>query len=250
MLMLKAIAPTNRGRLSLLFEGSVGLRGVVDAVLEGAMGEAWADDPVAPRVGVMKLDFYLMAGDLASPAIREAVGLLSAGDHVLAPESWVGLLEDCGEPVTAYERVEFHVGRWDIAVLRERQALPQGMTLVLVDGGNVAAFARLAESLVYNFESLEDFVERGVGFGVVEEGRFIAGCSSYAVSSRMLEFEVQTHPDYERRGLATATASRMIEYCLEAGLEPRWDAAHEGSARLAARLGFVEPRAYTAYRVR
>jgi hypothetical protein len=39
----------------------------------------------------------------------------------------------------------------------------------------------------------------------------------------------------------------MIEHCLENGLEPCWDAAHEGSALLAEQLGFVGRRRYTAY---
>jgi hypothetical protein len=42
----------------------------------------------------------------------------------------------------------------------------------------------------------------------------------------------------------------MIEYCLERGLEPCWDAHNEISAALAAKLGFVEPAPYAAYEVR
>jgi hypothetical protein len=41
----------------------------------------------------------------------------------------------------------------------------------------------------------------------------------------------------------------MIEHCLDNGLTPCWDAAHEGSALLAERLGFGKRRPYTAYRV-
>jgi RimJ/RimL family protein N-acetyltransferase len=89
-----------------------------------------------------------------------------------------------------------------------------------------------------------------VGFGIEHEGRFVAGCSSFAISPHSLEFEIQTHPDYRQRGLATAAASAMIEYCLDHGLEPCWDAHNEISAALARKLGFVEPRPYTAYELR
>ena len=41
----------------------------------------------------------------------------------------------------------------------------------------------------------------------------------------------------------------MIEYCLERGLEPCWDAHNDISAALAAKLAFIEPAPYTAYEV-
>ena len=59
--------------------------------------------------------------------------------------------------------------------------------------------------------------------------------------------EIQTHHDYRRRGLASATAAAMIEHCLDAGLEPCWDAHNSMSAALATKIGFVNPTPYTAY---
>ena len=150
-----------------------------------------------------------------------------------------------------YERIAFaQPGRWEPARLAElRGGLPDGFALERITSDNVAAFEELADSLLYNFASHEDFVARGVGFGIWHGGRFVAGCSSFAISSRSLEFEIQTHPDYQRRGLALVTGSRMIEYCLDHGITPYWDAAHEGSARLAERLGFGRRKPYTAYRI-
>jgi hypothetical protein len=114
----------------------------------------------------------------------------------------------------------------------------------------VKEFQALADSLIYNFGSQANFLAHGVGFGVRLPGRgFVAGCSSFAISSRSLEFEIQTHPDFQRRGLALVTGARMIQHCIENGLKPCWDAAHEGSARLAERLGFVNGTRYTAYRL-
>jgi RimJ/RimL family protein N-acetyltransferase len=75
----------------------------------------------------------------------------------------------------------------------------------------------------------------------------VSGCSSFAISSRKLEFEIQTHRDFRQRGLATAAASAMIEYCIGRGLEPGWDAHNPTSAALAGKLGFVNPAPYTAY---
>lgn len=213
------------------------------------MGEAWADDAVSPSVARLDLDFRLLAGDPSHAGAGEVIRSLKEGEHVIVPESWADVLMESWEPLQPYERTEFSAGTWDVGELRVRQSLPAGLSLVRVDAGSVAAFAELDAAFVYNFDSHEDFLARGVGFGVTDGSRFVAGCSSYAISSRSLEFEIETAEEFQRRGLAMVTGSRMIEHCLEVGLEPCWDAAHDISARLALRLGFVEPRPYTAYRL-
>jgi GNAT superfamily N-acetyltransferase len=249
--MLLPVPPADRSRLRHLFEEFPGLHGVIDSVLEGVLGDAWADDPSRARVARLELDFNLIAGDAEAPAAGQAVRSLPAGEHLAVPDSWNALLSGMREEIHPYERVAFvRPERWDrgqLAMLR--QSLPDGLVLERITAESVAAFEGLADSLVYNFASHEDFLARGVGYGVRANGRFIAGCSSFAISSQSLEFEIQTHPEYQRRGLALVTGARMIEHCLEHGLEPCWDAAHEGSALLAERLGFIRGRAYTAYRL-
>jgi RimJ/RimL family protein N-acetyltransferase len=233
-----------------LFAGFPGLHGVIDAVLEGVLGDAWADDPARPRVAHLELDFNLLAGDLESPAAAATIRSLRTGEHLAAPESWAMVVRSA-RAVEPYERIAFsQPQRWDRARLADLTGrLPEGFELERVGPDSVAAFEELADSLVYNFKSLEDFLERGVGFGIRHRDRFVAGCSSFAISSRSLEFEIETHPDYQRRGLALVAGARMLEHCLDHSLEPCWDAAHEVSARLAERLGFGQRRPYTAYQL-
>ena len=249
--MLKPVPTTEREPLRPLFEGFPGLHGVIDSILEGVLGEAWADDPGQPRVAQIRLDFQMLAGDAHAAAAVDAVRAIPAGEHLAIPDSWTDLLIDARDVVEPYDRFDFgQPEQWDRSRLAAmRDLLAQGFVLERITADTVEAFAALADSLVYNFESLDDFLDRGVGFGIQHEGRLIAGCSSFAISSRSLEFEIQTHPEYQRRGLALVAGSRMIEHCLEQGLTPCWDAAHEGSAVLAERLGFGERRPYTAYRL-
>jgi hypothetical protein len=250
--MLFEVPPESRGQIRQLFAGLPGLKGCVHALLDGGMGRVWADDVTNPRVGVAQFDFYFLAGDAEAPAAEEAVGAIVAGASVVVSSAgWEPALRATWK-ARKHTRVEFDAPDiWD----RERlqrfvDALPGGFTLKRIELADAARFTDLADSLTYNFPTLDDFVRRGVGFGIEHEGRYVAGCSSFAISPYSLEFEIQTHPDFRQRDLATVAAARMILHCLESGLEPCWDAHNDVSAALATKLGFVNPTPYTSYEIR
>jgi RimJ/RimL family protein N-acetyltransferase len=250
--MLIDLPSDARETLRPLFAGFTGLHGCLDAALEGTMGRARADDARRPAVALIELDFSFLAGDAEGPAAEEAVRALDlpAFVAVSSPICEDVLRRVWGEAVGTHMRAVFQAGPWDRDRLRGfAHDLPEDYTLRRISLQDAPRFEALADSLVYNFQSLDDYVARGVGFGVEHDGRFVAGCSSFAISSRCLEFEIQTHPDFRRRGLATAAAAAMIEHCLDAGLEPCWDAHNEISAALATKLGFVRPRTYPCYEI-
>ncbi len=251
--MLIELPPAEREPLRPLFDGFPGSRGIVDAGLEGTMGRAWTDDAARPTIALFDLDFYLLAGEPDAPAAEEAVRRLEVPwSAATSGDVWEPLLRRVwGDALATPTRVDFGAGEWDRARLRSfMDALPDGYELRRIALDDAARFRELADSLVYNFPSLEHFIARGVGFGIEQEGRFVSGCSSFAISTRKVEFEIQTHRDFRQRGLATAAASAMIEHCIDRGLEPCWDAHSPISAALATKLGFVEPTPYTAYAVK
>lgn len=251
--MLIELAPNDREPLRPLFAGFPGLHGCLDAVLEGTMGTAHANDVLRPAVALLHLDFHLLAGDPTAPAAEEAVRTLpQVATIVTSSGDWEPLLRRVwGDAFETRTRVAFQSGAWDRPRLRGFiEGLPDGFALKRVSAADAGRFARLADSLVYNYPSLEEFAALGVGFGIEHDGRFVSGCSSFALSSSSLEFEIQTHPDFQRRGLACATAAMMIEHCLDHGLEPCWDAHNDVSAMLAAKLGFVDPAPYKAHGLR
>lgn len=214
------------------------------------MGRVLVDSVEAPAVALIELDFWFLAGDPTVEGVEDVVRSVDLpASYAVTDASWAQVLRDVwGDALHERTRVEFESDVWDRTRLRSFVgSAPAGMEVRRVEAEDLAAYEGLAESLVYNFESLEDFLERGVGFGIEVDGRWVSGCSSFAISSHSLEFEIQTHPDFRRRGLATATAARMIEYCLDHGLEPCWDAHNEMSAALATKLGFTNPRPYIAY---
>ncbi len=182
--MLIEVPPAQRASLRPLFSGFPGLYGCIDAALEGKMGAAWADHPARPTVALIDLDFGFLAGDPDAPAAEEAVrGLEPPWSAAVSSAAWEPLLRRVwGERVRMRTRVAFHQGAWDRARLRGFvEALPDGYELRRITIDDAARFRELADSLVYNFPSLEEFVARGVGFGVEREGRFVSGCSSFAI---------------------------------------------------------------------
>ena len=235
-----------------LYEGFPGLHGAIDSVLEGVVGELFVDDRLKPRVARAVVgDFHAIAGDPESSSAPAALRAVPDGEYIAVHPSWHELVRQTLPAAQTYDRFGFSApAKWDRGRLESfRESLPPEYALHRIDAEMVAGFRALNETFVDNFASLDDFLRLGVGFGITEEGKFIAGCSSYTISSRCLEFEIETRGDHRRRGLALVTGSRMIEHCLDNGLEPCWDAAHEGSALLAEALGFVGRRPYTAYRL-
>lgn len=249
----ESLVGDHRETVRPLYSGYPGLHGAIEAVLEGGFGQVFVDHAVAPRVARMVVgDFHMVAGDPGAPDAADALIAVPSGEYISVPEHWHEFVQRTLPTADPKERFSLFApkegDRSHLAGLRE--SLPPGYTLRRVDESSVAAFRDLNETFVDNFESLDDYLRRGIGFAVSNElGEIVAGCSTYTISSRCLEFEIETHVDYQRRGLALVTGARMIEHCLEVGLEPCWDAAHEGSARLAERLGFVRRRQYTAYRL-
>ena len=153
--------------------------------------------------------------------------------------------------MTVYRREAFQTEQFDVDRLRRfRQALPGGFELRQVRPQEVAKFAAdLDRALIYNFRSHEEFITRGVGMGILHRGRFVSGASSAAVGGGKFEIEIQTQPEFRRRGLARAVAAALILYGLEHGMEACWDAANEPSSGLARQLGFHSTGKYEAYRL-
>jgi GNAT superfamily N-acetyltransferase len=235
-----------------LFDGFTGLHGLIDSALEGIVGQVIVDDEASPRVVRIAADnFHAVAGDPGAPLAEEIVREIPPEHHLAAGEAWLEVTGREGRVTKPYARFAFSSPeRWDRAhVAHLHDSIDEEFNLKRVNEETIAAFEGLARSLVANFGSRQRFLALGVGFGVMQRstGRMVAGCSSYAISSHSVEFEIQTHPEFQRRGLALATGAAMVEHCLDNGLEPCWDAAHEGSALLAERLGFVGRQRYTAY---
>jgi GNAT superfamily N-acetyltransferase len=71
--------------------------------------------------------------------------------------------------------------------------------------------------------------------------------SSYTVYNGGIEIEVDTKPEFRRKGLAAACSARLILECLQRELYPSWDAHDLRSVALAEKLGYHADDPYTVY---
>lgn len=104
-----------------------------------------------------------------------------------------------------------------------------------------------SKDLCSQFKDYDDYSKRGIGVAVIHKGKLVSGASSYTVYRDGIEIEIDTNPDYRRRGLATACGARLILECLTRGLYPSWDAHDLRSVALAEKLGYHLDHPYVAY---
>lgn len=98
------------------------------------------------------------------------------------------------------------------------------------------------------WNNASEFVLHGVGFSLMLESQAVAVAFSSFRHDEMLELGMETKSEYRGKGFATIISVKLIEYCLERGLEPVWACrlGNRGSYNLAVKLGF-EPVAYLPY---
>lgn len=105
-------------------------------------------------------------------------------------------------------------------------------------------FANQAGTVIprYFWHSAEQFEREAIGFCLPDtEDNSVASAafSAYLIGSQ-LEIGIETADKHRGKGYALTVSSRLIDYCLEHGLQPVWACrlANQGSYLLAQKLGF------------
>jgi len=115
---------------------------------------------------------------------------------------------------------------------------------------NVDIFNETNGSVVPNrfWNNANDFITNGAGFSLIADDHPVSIAFSSFVHEGMFELGMETKSEFRRRGYASIVCARLIDYCLERGLEPIWACSlgNNASYELALKLGF-EPIAYLPY---
>jgi len=242
-----------REKLSSMFENFKCT--LVPTFLQGHMGTAWVDDLENPTVAqIMVGIFVFYAGDPNSKAAEEL--LYNLPEHILAivnTDEWKKRIETIHKGrIDKFQRYEFkknpeHLDRNHLQSFLS--TIPEGYELKKIDESlaNEPSLHEISEDFTCNFNSIEDYLNRGIGYCILNNGQVVCGASSFSIYDGGIEIEIGTHPDHRRKGLATVVASALILDCLDRGIYPSWDAANTESVDLAEKLGYKMEEPYDTY---
>jgi GNAT superfamily N-acetyltransferase len=248
------LSKANRLRIARAFGGQVRVDISIDCVIEDQMGKAFVDDLAHPTAFLIEMDgfFCYFAGDASGPGGRGLVASATPPKLLmgLSPD-WLALVGEIhGDRLIMADRYIFSSENLSVDHLErllEASPFKDGVRRIDVDvatqiADNPQSFVQLTA-----YDTPEDFVERGIGFCVVEEGSIVGAAYASLVCSTGIEISLFVLPDYRRRGVATALCCHLLTFCLERNMDPHWDAANPESCALAMKLGYKPTGSYEAY---
>jgi GNAT superfamily N-acetyltransferase len=227
-------------RIRAFFGGSPELHAVIESVLEGRLGRATAaGDAARLSIGC----YEIFGGDPSSPSARTLVAEAARPRELVYGNDadWRRVILDVhGDAVVDRPMHDYDPAGINVDSLRRLESsLPSGFSLHAFDPDlSDQLDAELEPHALQTFDGARDFLEHGLGFAAVHEGRLACAATSYARSSRSVEVAIATRTAFRGRGLAAATAARLIRECVTQRLVPGWSASNPVSQRLALRLGF------------
>ena len=249
------LTKANRLRLAEAFRQNKRVDYSIECVVEGQMGRAFADSLSEPTAYCIATGpFRYFAGDARSPGGLEMVRDIVPYTLLQPPPpGWLDVMSEVhGERLADFPRYSFATESLSVGHL---QALLDGSnyrdSIAPVTADLARKIARQGEDYleISDFDSAEDFEDRGIGFAAMA-GEEVAGTAySSLVCSKGIEVSIFVGEKHRRQGVATALASRLVLECLRRGLRPNWDAANPESCRLALKLGFTFIEQYDAHYV-
>ena len=243
------IPADERSILARLFRGNrydVVLR---NSVLEGYFGVSYADSRTAPTVA--RLDsgaFTVLGGNPGATAVTALLRHAPICYVTPANDEWRQVLEnEFGERVVFLRFTEFSPRSLDQNRLAElTRSLAAGFELRVVDKELVERLPTDMNNEYFfeNFASVEDILNRGIGYCVLHQDRIVSAATSMARCRDAIDIEIETAPEYRRRGLATVVGAKLVSLCLQHGIDPKWLAANQSSENLALKLGYERAETY------
>jgi GNAT superfamily N-acetyltransferase len=244
---------------------------MVIACLQGQMGEAFVAGHEGPRTAmdigdddpkaglIISGDYSFFGGDPDSPDAGYLIenlfkmnqSISTVGIFADDKPGWADRLLSYPEnsPVTIPRyRIVKKGGAFDENVLQGYiDTIPGGFALALFDKDiyNQAMQEDWSKEFCEIFESAEDYLNRGFGFVMLDNGKLVSGASTMTIFDGGAEVQVATKEAYRRKGLAMPCAARLIRECMKRNMHPYWDAANLVSKKMAVALGYEFKGEYT-----
>ncbi len=228
-------------------------RSLIETMKFQPLGNLWVDRTQSPTI-LLYSHFHILAGIPESPNIDEILTKIPEKHFIIAPNnSWVPKLEEFwkkkGGKLHSIPRTQMDPIYTNLGHIRELiNQLPPSYSISEIDLESAQIINTEQDNyLIRNFGSVDNFLEEGAGFCIKEGNTLASTATAFVPFREKLEFQVITQPQYRRKGLATVVSAKLIEFCLERGITPCWDAANEESIKLAEKLGYSNPEHWFAY---
>ena len=239
---MRKVKREERKGIAPLFDGI--WDSMVISYLQGYQGEGFVNDFPNPEFGLIVSGEYSFEGNETT--------------FIYAPENlgWRDLILEC-HPDKAEEVMRFWIVQQDYDFDEKRlnsymEKLPEGYQIVPFDEElyRQAMDSEWSREFCETFEDAEDYLNRGFGFGILDNGQLVSGISTMTVYDGGTEIQIATREDYRRRGLALPCAARFILEAKKRGIRPCWDAANETSRHMAVKLGYEYNGEYSTVHMR
>ena len=247
------LTKANRLKLARAFQASKRVDYSIECVLEGQMGKAFVDSlthPTAYRITVGP--FWYFAGEARGAGGYEMLKGFPAYSLLMPSLSaWLETAQEIyGQRLQPFTRYSFSPDQLTVQHLEGLlKSSPYQERFVPLSAELATQLASQPESYLElsDFDSAQDFVERGLGFAILDGEAVMGVAYGSLVCSRGIEVSIYVEEPYRQHGVATALGSQLLLECLKHNLRPNWDAANPESCKLAKKLGYVFLEAYEAY---
>lgn len=243
-----------RGELSNLFR-DYQWNYLADAILDGYIGEAYVDDEEHPSIAILEipdLRLKLLGGGSKLPVAHQYIEQLPSGSGLIfGSPSWEELVYKYHRGrMVRIPRYAFTSENLDLEYLEDlKSLLSEDYRLVQLDLSLTQQLtdeeSGFTSDHFLNFESPEDFIERGFGFCVLSGDEVVCLATTWLVCDAGIEIQIDTRKSHRGKGLATVAAAQIMIHSIENNLDPNWDAANEISAGLAKKLGYTPQGRYS-----
>ncbi|MFX0205858.1 MAG: GNAT family N-acetyltransferase [Candidatus Hodarchaeota archaeon] len=219
------------------FNGIKYLRNILVNISFNKSGYVFTDNEKAPTLIVCSPSptawICFLAGDLASPNIGDILAKIPEKKGILVPveeeHDWFSVFKQQWKQVSHFSRTALSAKSLTFEhVNKLSTSFPAGYSIGKIQDQEMDYIAK-------NWEGW-DFMENYHGY-CIQEGKNIVSVAIGSLNplkiTQSLEIAIQTLPEYQGHGLATAVGAKLIAYCIKNGIEPHWDAANDISVHFA-----------------
>ena len=210
----------NRLTISRAFRNHKRVDFSIDCVIEGQMGKAFVDDlafPSSYRITVGP--FWYFAGEAHSPGAYEMMKEFPGYNLLMpSPSDWMNLAKEVyGQQLQPFTRYTFSASSLSTEHLTsclKDSGYQSRIVPIDVEIANQLASQPESYLELSDFDSVQDFIERGIGYTLLEKEKVMGVAYASLVCSTGIEVSVFVDEPYRQKGVATALSSKLLLDCL------------------------------------